>query len=70
VSRGGRLTAKGQAYTLHRCKGRTSEQREQADDKEADSHPMQVQRRTTEQWEQANGKGADSHTMQVQKEDQ
>jgi hypothetical protein len=44
VSRGSRLTAKGQTHILCRRKRRTSEQREQADGKGADSQPMQVQK--------------------------
>jgi hypothetical protein len=44
VSRGSRPMAKGQTHILRRCKGRTSEQREQANGKGADSHPMQAQK--------------------------
>jgi hypothetical protein len=44
VSRGRRLTAKGQTHILHRRKRRTSEQREQVDGKGADSHTLQVQK--------------------------
>jgi hypothetical protein len=36
--------AKGQTHILHRRKRRTSEQREQADSKGVDSHPMQPQK--------------------------
>jgi hypothetical protein len=44
VSSGSRPTAKGQTYILHRRKRRISEQREQADSKEADSHTTQLQK--------------------------
>jgi hypothetical protein len=44
VSRGNRLTAKGQTHILRRRKRRTSEQRKQADGKGADSQAMQVQK--------------------------
>jgi hypothetical protein len=44
VSRGSRPTAKGQTHTLHRCKQRTSEQREQVNSKGADSHATQAQK--------------------------
>jgi hypothetical protein len=44
VSRGSGPTAKGQTHSLCRRKRRTSEQREQADGKGADSHPAQAQK--------------------------
>jgi hypothetical protein len=44
VSRGSRLTAKGQTHILHGHKQRTTEQREQADGKGADSQTTQAQK--------------------------
>jgi hypothetical protein len=44
VSTGSRPTAKGQTHKLRRRKRRTSEQREQADSKGENSHPMQAQK--------------------------
>jgi hypothetical protein len=44
VSRGSRLIAKEQTHILRRRKRRTSEQREQADCKGADSQATQVQK--------------------------
>jgi hypothetical protein len=43
VSRGSGPTAKGQTHSLRRRKRRTSEQREQADGKGADSQTTQAQ---------------------------
>jgi hypothetical protein len=44
VSRGSRPKAQGQTHTLCRHKRRTSEQREQADSKGADSQATQAQK--------------------------
>jgi hypothetical protein len=44
VSSGRRPTAKRQAHILHRHKRRTSEQREEANRKGADSHTTQAQK--------------------------
>jgi hypothetical protein len=67
VGRWSTLAAMGQTHKLWRCKRRTSEQREHADGKWADSQAMEVQRRTSEHREQANGKGADSHPEPAQR---
>jgi hypothetical protein len=43
VSRGSGPMTKGQTHSLHRRKRRTSEQRERAEGKGADSHTTQAQ---------------------------
>jgi hypothetical protein len=70
VSRGNRLTAKGQTHKLCGCKGGQVSSRSGPTAKGQTHTLCRRKRRTSEQREQADGKGADSQPMQAQKGDQ